>query len=200
MLKYNDTQLIFQCDIYVFGDGQKMIYSSPLYQKITKFSCFRVLIVVQYSVVALFFIYIAAISELTIFSKQMNVFQLQLSNSRKRDHHSQTQQTNLSEIKTLETPGANLSLAMLEGSDFTGADLSNVDFQSVWLVNVKFNGSNMSNIEFGQRANISTQSAVLCTTFDKSEKHIICSLRNGKLKCLKLILQRYQENFSIMIM
>ncbi|CAL6095250.1 Pentapeptide_repeats-containing protein [Hexamita inflata] len=79
------------------------------------------------------------------------------------------------DFKNIKIPGANLSLAMMEGADLRGANLSNVDFQSAWLQKAKLDGADMNNVELGQRAYINCKSTINKLKFNKSQKYFACA-------------------------
>mgnify|MGYP000875849538 FL=1 len=51
-------------------------------------------------------------------------------------------------------PGANLSYGIFEGTDFTGANLRDVDFTSAWLKKAHLSEANLEGVEFGESPTI----------------------------------------------
>ncbi|CAL5992483.1 Pentapeptide_repeats-containing protein [Hexamita inflata] len=79
------------------------------------------------------------------------------------------------DFRNVKIPGANLSLAMMDGVDFSGADLTNVNFQSAWLEYAKLDGADMNNVEFGKRAQINVGSEIRCIKFNKTGEFVACA-------------------------
>ncbi|CAL6006892.1 Pentapeptide_repeats-containing protein [Hexamita inflata] len=85
------------------------------------------------------------------------------------------------DFRNVKIPGANLSLAMMDGVDFRGADLTDVNFQSAWLQHAKFDGADMKNVEFGKRAYIYTEYEINCLKYNNSGSYLAVASGNQSL-------------------
>lgn len=85
------------------------------------------------------------------------------------------------DFRDIQIPGADLSYALCDHTDFRGANLDGVSFYKTWLKNSRLDGANCANIFFGEQAYLTHESPVNSIAFYKNEEveYLLAGCSNG---------------------
>ena len=70
---------------------------------------------------------------------------------------------------------------MLCGTNFEGADLTNVDFSSAYLVHCNFTNAKMEGVQFGQQPDTILDGPIACMDYSKETNLILCGCQDESI-------------------
>ena len=85
------------------------------------------------------------------------------------------------DFRGIQIPGANLSGAICDSTDFTDANLANVNFRHAWLQNAKLTRANMPGTDFVELPSIENDQAITTMAMDPQNRWLLTGDMEGRL-------------------